>query len=1084
MKDVMAKALLTAALAAGVLIAGAPVRAQDAADDPALDLYYSANSLCSRRFYKLAANEYKEFLTKYPAHAKAPKAQWGLALALYSLGDLKQAEPLLAKLAKSPKIAEQDQLHNLWGTCLLEMDRMADAESAFAWTIKSAKDPKGKHVSNARIGLIEALFLQSKWAGVILASDEMLEVAPASPRAPNARYQGAVARLKLGRHAPAIAVFKQIITNGKNADLVHRAVFQQAECMRQTDKLTEATGLYQTAAQTKKGIYSELAQYNLGLVLFTREQYVEAVVALTAFGKDYPKSKLRDEARLYLGRAHLEAKDYGRAGTTLGNLANGGPLMGQATLWYARTYARQKKWDIVLRNLQRAMPKLKNDPAMPGLLYELATAQMRLGKHAEAAQAYAQAFATSKNAPQKAEFLRMQAFCLYRAGQFAQSIRLCQQFLTQFPKDPKIPDVIFYQAENLMLLKKGPEALGQYGKFLTVAPKHDTAILARFRRAQILSTQKKFKSAVEDIEAVLAGEHSKAVFDEARFMAAECYFHLEQWDKAIVAYEAFIDEKPAALNVDRAMFNLSLAYQRKNPPEPDKAIAILTELIEEEYGRKIQGKPIRGRKKPRPPKGNPRRPRPQDKQPQLQPARVELGRLLYEAEEYPRAEAVLLDAMKTYRETKTKGNGNAEYYLAWIAMKQNDNTEAAKYFEALKQYPAHNFATDSSLQAAILQIRIGKLREAQATLLRVLKEKPNHVKSDQITYYLGLCHARQNRYTEAIGHFGKVLSAYAKSDKADNALFWRAQCEERSGKDGPAKAIETYKGFLKKFPDSEMLGDVMVELSRLELDAKQTEQVITRLAAVTGAESKVKLSVTLRGQALYVLGWAYFREKKWEPAAVAFEAMTALGKTKGETLASAYFQAGEARRKLKAYEQAYIHFTKSVSTGKGTATHEPAMLRKAECEGLTSRWRESHRTCQEFIKTYEKSKPPSKLLPQARYQLGWSFQNQKQYAQAIVEYRKVLAFRKRDENAAQSQFQLGECLLLLNKLDDAVKELIRVESNYDFPDWKARALVEIGRVMEMQKKPKLAIARYKEVISRFGQTSAAAAAKKLLDKLQ
>jgi len=854
--------------------------------------------------------------------------------------------------------------------------------------------------------------------------------------------------------------------------------------MRQTDKLAEATELYKTAAQTKKGIYSELAQYNLGLVLFTRGQHVEAVAALTAFGKDYPNSKLKNEAKLYLGRAHLEVKDYGRAGTTLGQLANKGPLMGEATLWYARTYARQKKWDIVVRNLQRSMPKLKADPAMPGLLYELATAQMRLGKHSEAAQAYAQAFAAGKDPSQKAEFLRMQAFCLYRAGQFAQSIALCQKFLAQFPKDPKVPDVIFYQAENLMLLKKAPEALVQYSKFLTVAPKHESAMLARFRRAQILSSQEKFKPAVEDIEAVLAQDHSAKVFEEARFLAAECYFRLEQWDKAISAYKAFIDEKPAALNVDRAMFNLSLAYQRKTPPEPEKAIDVLTELIEEEYGRRIQGKPVRGRKKRDPAKGKPRRPRPHNQQPQLQPARVELGRLLYEAEEYPRAKAVLLDAMKTYRDTRTKGNGNAEYYLAWIAMKENDNAEAAKYFEALKQYPGHNFATDSSLQAAILQIRTGKLREAQATLDRILRDKPNHVKADQITYYLGLCHARQNRYKEAIGFFAKVLSAYAKSDKADNALFWRAQCEERSGKEGPARAIETYKAFLKQFPDSEMLGDVTVELSRLELDAEQHEQVITRLKAVTGPESKVKLSATLRSQALYLLGWAHFRRETWAPAAEAFEAMTALGKAKGETLASAYFQAGEARRKLKAHEQAYVHFSKAVSAGKGTTTHEPAMLRRAECEALTSRWRESHRTCLEFIKTYEKSKPPSKLLPQARYQLGWSLQNQRQYAQAIVEYRKVLAFRKRDENAARAQFQLGECLLHLKKLDDAVKELIRVESTYDFPDWKAKALVEIGRVMEMQNKPKHAIARYKEVIARFGKTSAAAAARKLLDKLQ
>ena len=1077
MNDVKARVILVVVFVAGVLIGGVPARAQEA-DDEAMSLYYSANSLCSRNLFKLAVTEYKEFLTKYPNHAKAPKAQWGLAVALYNLGDLKQAEPLLGKLAKNLKIVEQDQLHNVWGSCLLEMDRLPDAENAFGWTIKNAKDPKSKHVSNARIGLIRAQFRQRKWVEVIAASDEMLKVVPDAPLAQDARYRGAVARLNLERYAPAMAVLEQIIAKGKSADLVHCAVFHQGVCKEHTGKLLEATALYETAAKTRKGAYSERAQFNLGMVLFDRKEYVKAVVELTLFGKSYPKSEWRDEATLYLGRAHLEVKDYGRAGTVLGALAGNkkGAQVGQATLWYARTYARQKKWDIVVRNLAKAMGHLQADPAMPGLLYELGTAQMHLGKHTEAASAYAKAFATGKDPALRAEFLRMQAHCLYRAGQFDQSINLCRQFLREFPTDPKVPEVIFCHAEDLMLLKKGPEALERYSRFLTVAPKHPRAPLARFRRGQILSANKKWKLAAADFEAVLAGEHGDAIFDEARYLEAKCYFQMELWDKVIAANETFIKEKPAAMNVDRAMFDLALACQRKG--QPDKAIEVLTELIEDEYGKNIQGKPIR-KKGRRPPKGNPRQPR--NKQPLLQQARIELGKLLYDAGEYPRAKAVLLDALKTYRDTKTTGDGTAEYRLAWIAMKENNTVEAAKYFEVLKKYPGHSFTTDSSLQAAIILIRTGKLGEAQQTLQRILKDKPRHVKADQITYYLGICHARQNRHAQAIEHFKRVLVSYPKSDVADDALFWRGQCEERLSKiDGVDTAIATYKAFLTRHPDSEMLGDVIVDLSRLEHDKKLYEQVIKRLTAVTAPDSKVKLSPALLSQAQYLLGWAYFAEKKMLPAAVAFEAVTAMGKTRKETLVSAYFQAGEARRRLKEYEQAFIHFTKAVAMGRGTATHESAMLRKAQCEALTNRWRESHRTCQEFIKAYKQSK----LTPQIQYQLGWSMQNQKQYPQAIVEYHKALAFRARDENAARSQFQLGECLLQLNKLNEAVAALIRVEANYAFPSLKAMALVEIGRIMEMQKKPVQAIARYKEVISRFGQTTSAKVAKKRLDKLQ
>ena len=140
--------------------------------DPAMDLYYSANSLCSRRFYKLAAVEYKTFLSKYGRHAKVPRAKWGLAISLYNLGQLKEAEGLLKSLAGHREIAAQGQLHNLWGACLLEQKRFAEAERAFGWSVKNAKDPSSAQTAYARTVLIEALYLQDKWSEVIKVADQ------------------------------------------------------------------------------------------------------------------------------------------------------------------------------------------------------------------------------------------------------------------------------------------------------------------------------------------------------------------------------------------------------------------------------------------------------------------------------------------------------------------------------------------------------------------------------------------------------------------------------------------------------------------------------------------------------------------------------------------------------------------------------------------------------------------------------------------------------------------------------------------------------------------------------------------------
>ncbi len=143
------------------------------------------------------------------------------------------------------------------------------------------------------------------------------------------------------------------------------------------------------------------------------------------------------------------------------------------------------------------------------------------------------------------------------------------------------------------------------------------------------------------------------------------------------------------------------------------------------------------------------------------------------------------------------------------------------------------------------------------------------------------------------------------------------------------------------------------------------------------------------------------------------------------------------------------------------------------------KWKESQATAKLFLSTYAKHK----LTLRGHFTLGWAMENQKQYPKAIESYRTVTAGGKNNALAARAQFQIGECFFASNKLDEAVKELVRVESKYSFPEWSAKAILELGRVREAQDMEEEAMARYKEVITRFPKTAAATVAKNLLKKL-
>ena len=1063
-----------------------------AENDPAMDLYYSANSLCSRRFYKLAVTEYKTFLSQYGAHAKAPLAKWGLAVSLYNLGNLKEAEPLFKELAGNGAVAAQEQLHNLWGACLMEQKRFPEAENAFNWSVKNAKDPASEQTANARTGLIETLFLQDKWAEVIAVADQAGKLAPKSPYTPRVRYQGAVAQAKLKKYDKAAAVLKEIIAASKDPALVHRATFHLAECLRYTDKLAESAELYKLAATTQKGEFNEYAHYNYGMVLFLLDKYSESVAALTDFRKLYPKTTLVPEASLYLGRAHIELKDYAKAEAILRPLTGQNtPIQSAAVLWYARMHVRANNPTQAVNILRDVEARFPKDPLLPAMINELAMAHMALRQHDQAAAAFVRAQSVGAG-DEAMDFMRLQAFCLHRAGQYPQSLQVCDAFGQKYPKSPGLGDVLFLRAENLLLLKKEPEALAAYDVFIKADPSHKDALLAHLRRARLHANLKKWAQATENIEAVLAGDHKAGIFDQAWYLAGDYAFQVEAWVKAIKAFETFIAEKPEQSNIDAAMYALALAYEHIK--QNDKALETLRDLIVDHYGQSIGEKPgaAKGFTKAGKARAGKARVPPRKKGAAqsfeyLQVARVTMGRLLYDAGRLDEAQAVLLEARNSYAALHQERDGDAEYYLGWIATKQDRPADAAKYFAELANFPKHAFAADATLQSAILQIRQGQFAPALGKLQELLKATPQHPKADQATYYIGLCLARLNKPAEALPYLRAVGANYPQSDRADEALCWQGRCEELDGPDPAARAAKasaTYKAFIQKYPKSELLPGVLVDLAKLEFEAKKYDPVIASMVALLGEDLKKPMeSPALRERALYLLGWSYNKTNKAALSAKAFEEM---GKAKAGTdvmTASAAFLAGEARMQAKEYPAALEHFTRAVAAAKpGTDDHASALIRRGECEALTDGWKKSQATYAAFIQQYAGAK--HKLLTQAHFGLGWAMENQKDYTRAIAAYRQVTAGKVKDLLGARCQFQIGECLFASDKLDQAIKEFILVEATYAIPEWTARAILELGRVREAQDREDEAMDRYKEVISRFPNTAAAGVAKTRLKALQ
>ena len=116
------------------------------------------------------------------------------------------------------------------------------------------------------------------------------------------------------------------------------------------------------------------------------------------------------------------------------------------------------------------------------------------------------------------------------------------------------------------------------------------------------------------------------------------------------------------------------------------------------------------------------------------------------------------------------------------------------------------------------------------------------------------------------------------------------------------------------------------------------------------------------------------------------------------------------------------------------------MLRLGFALGKQNDWDKSRQAYDLLVNRF----PSSPWLHDARYGIGWSWQNQKQYDNAANVYGQV-ASATMTEVGARAQLQIGLCRLEQKKHPEAISALLVVPYTFDYPELSASALCEAAR---------------------------------------
>ena len=1015
-------------LTAGLAVALGVSSAQDAAPaDPALDLYYSANGLYNRNLHELAAQRFQEFLTKHPAHPKAPHARLGLALSFFALGKHADAAPLLTQLVADPAAPERDQARLLLGQALLAQGKGAEAERVFTEAAAQLKESAGKE--KALAGLIEALQAQKKWKELVARQGELAALAPVGSFTARAQFQGGLAHFELKQYKEAAELLEKL--KSPDAPYAQHALLMLGEAKRELGDLAGAAKAYEQAARSTTSALAAEALFRLGFARFRQGSWDEAIKSLQELRTKHKDHPAKPQAMLYLGRAHLGKKQFGEAEAVLREVA----ANPEASVWLARALVSQKKFPEAAEALGGAVPKLTGSPLLRDALFDYGSALLGAEKLDEAQQAFARMLKEFPDHVQAADAMRLRASALHRLKRYKESVQQADEFLARYAKDAAAGEVAFLRAEGLLLGGTADQALAAYRAILQANAAGDQGNAARLRMGEILYGQKKWNE-VENTLQTLATQSGNAAFAKIPFMLGIAQFEQGKWDAAIESLQRFISQQPKAATADSALLTLGLAHARKG--NRDGAIGALQKLASEFAG-----------------------------SPHRRAALLELGRLSYEAKQFSTARQALEELVKSGDAGKEKVP--AKYYLAWVALSENKSDEAARHFgAAADESPRHELAADSRLQQALLLLRKGP-EAAEAALARFTADYPFDPRLDRVLLELGGAYASQQRWQDAVKQLRRLSEQFPASPLRERALYQLAWAEK--GLKQPQGAQQAYETLLTAYPQSTLAEAATLELAELQFEAKAYDAVIARL----GPLSANGRAPEFRARALYQLGWAQSQKAQTLDAANTWETLLAQAPP-ADLVARAAFQAGEARLKLKEYQPALVHFQRAAADAYAGDITPQAVLRVGETQSLLGQFTEAEQTYAAFLQRFASHE----LARQAHFGIGWARENQKRPAEAIDAYRSVLATGMKDEIAARSQFQIGESLFALGRFDEAIKELMLVEVGYGFPVWSSKALLEIGRALDRKGARPQAVERFQEVVSRYPGTDAAAVASDLM----
>jgi tetratricopeptide (TPR) repeat protein len=289
-------------------------------------------------------------------------------------------------------------------------------------------------------------------------------------------------------------------------------------------------------------------------------------------------------------------------------------------------------------------------------------------------------------------------------------------------------------------------------------------------------------------------------------------------------------------------------------------------------------------------------------------------------------------------------------------------------------------------------------------------------------------------------------------------------------------ARDQYNALLAVGRDVTLAARARLELAELLAQRSEHDRALELLAAALQSNPPLELADRIH------LRIAVCLLAKNDPQAALGQIQAVQRNAASPLAAEARCLAGEAYAQAKDWNQAIEQlrpFRDQDPFRNLPGLSDRALLRMGQALAEAHRWDESRQTLEALTQRFGQSP----WVHEARYGIGWAWQNQNQFDQAANAYAEVTRGTTA-QVAAQAQLQMGRCRLLQKRFPEAAKDLLVVPSTYDYAEPSAAALYEAGQAHLEMKQPAEAAKLWQAVTRDYASSRWADSARQRLPAVQ